>query len=422
MGNNSRVILHLLHQYLPDHVGGVELYASWLTAAQRRQGEEVHIFHRRSAVNEGLAQRMEDGVTVWSAWYGCFAPTQRLLSTFYNPTLHRYFEQVLDQIQPEIIHIQHLLGMPVTFITALRARRIPYVVTLWDFWWVCANAQLITNYSDELCNGPRAYLNCARCALARAGRPQFPPAFPLLAAPLARRAQQLRQILAGAARVIAPAHFVQNWYAEWGAPTANMIVAPPGLDYPADLAQRRGNRANGLLRVGYIGGIAPQKGVHVVVEAFSKLLQPLSQSAELWIAGDLTFDPVYTNNLKQMANNQTRFLGRLNRPEIWQMLLDIDLLVVPSVWYETFAFVISEAFAAGIPVIASNLGVMADRVRHEIDGLLIPPNDADALSDALRRFLTDAKLRDQLRQGVRPPLTTQEHLNELTAVYREITG
>lgn len=413
-------ILHLLHQYLPAHVGGVELYTNWLAAAQQAQGHMVHLFHRRSAAEISLQRREDDGVTVWSGSNGRFTPTNRFISTFRNQALQQQFSQVLDQGTPDIVHIQHLMGLPLSLVAQLQTRRIPYVVTLWDFWWVCANAQLLTNYSEELCDGPQAYLNCARCALARAGLPQLPPAQPVLAAPLAWRVRQLRQVLTHAAQVIAPAAFVQSWYADHGLNTANVTVLPPGLDYPPDLDLLRRGDGNGQerpLRFGYVGGLSTQKGVHIPLQAFRQL----PQTAEFWVAGDPTFDPTYVAQLQQLATPQVRFLGRLDHQDIWQMLAQIDLLIVPSLWYETFAFVISEAFAAGIPVIASNLGVMAERVRHNIDGLLVAPGDASAMAAALRRFLTEPDLRRRLQDNIQPVPTIANHARQLQTLYQQVS-
>lgn len=415
-------ILHLLHQFMPQHVGGVELYTHWLASAQAQQGHSVSLFHRRSAAGIGLQHYQEEGLNIWAGWHGEFTPIDRFLQTFYAPSLRRQFCQVLDSARPDIVHIQHLMGLPLTLISDLRARRVPFVVTLWDFWWVCANAQLLTNYSGEVCAGPRAYLNCARCALARAGQSQFAPALPLLALPLGVRARSLRQVLTGAVRVIAPAEFVRSWYAAQGLPTTNMIVSPPGLPYPLDLLEQRkllvGEKEERPLRFGYIGGIAPQKGVHILLQAFNDL-SGISPQIELHIAGEMNVDPVYSKQLRRMAGSRVNFLGRLDRRAIWQLLLQIDLLVVPSIWYETFAFVISEAFAAGVPVLATNLGVMAERVRHEVDGLLVVPDNAAALGAAMQRFLQEPELREKLRQGIHPPLTMSAHVNEITAVYHQ---
>ncbi len=411
-------LLYLLHQYLPDHVGGTELYTHWLTKALQAQGQhQIAIFHRRSAPGAGLSHRIEAGIDIWSAWHEPFTPFNRFTATFTDPALTDNFRRVLDATRPELVHIQHFMGLPVQIVHELQRRGIPYVVTLWDFWWVCANAQLLTNDSEEICDGPRAYLNCARCALARSNRSPLAPALPVLALPLALRTQRLRRILSGAARLIAPAHFVRDWYAAQAIATDRLTVIPPGLDYPTDLRWSQGSWVGKRpFRIGYIGGLSRQKGVHVLVEAF----QNLAEDTELWLAGDPQFDPAYTASLQQLANARVRFLGRLNRAAIWRMLAQIDLVVVSSMWYETFCFVISEAFAAGVPVVATDLGVLAERVRPNIDGLLVPPGDVAALRATLQQVYQEPEQLIRLRSGIQPVLTMTDHAKVIYQEYRRL--
>jgi glycosyltransferase involved in cell wall biosynthesis len=325
------------------------------------------------------------------------------------------FEQVLDESQPDLVHIQHLMGHPTTLIEAIRRRGIPYLITLHDFWWVCANAQLLTNYSQEVCAGPRLCLNCARCALARAGRPELGLLRPVLAGPLLWRNVLLRRIMAGANRLIAPTTFVRDWYAAHGAPVDRLLTLSHGLEPPSVLSTRT-RKAIDPVRFAYIGGLAFPKGVHVLIEAFTGL----PEDAELWIAGDETTDPAYATHLRELASDQVRFLGKLSRAQIWETLAQVDVVVVPSLWYETFAFVVSEAFAAGVPVVASRLGPLADRVRDGVDGLLASPGEVQALRRALHRFQQDSSLQPRLLAGIRPVFTLTEHVNEVEAHYQTI--
>ncbi|MFZ1397099.1 MAG: glycosyltransferase family 4 protein [Candidatus Promineifilaceae bacterium] len=404
-------ILQLVHQYLPDHVGGTELYTVWLSRALQQQGHEVAVFHRRSAEGSGLARREEDGIVIWSAWNGRFQPTDRLLSTLHNGPLLAAFNEVVATIQPDLVHVQHLMGLPASILQQVHKRNIPYVITLHDYWWVCANSQLLTNDSQEICHGPKAFLNCARCALARANQPLFPPALPLVAVPLALRNKLLRDCVEKAAAFIAPANFVKQWYVSQGIAANKIHVLPWGVDYPP----RPELPAPIHFRVGYIGGLSRQKGVHVLVEAFNQL----PETAELWLAGDLEFDPGYVKQLK--AAGRATFLGKLNRQDVWQMLAQVDVIVVPSLWYETFVFVISEAFAMGVPVIASDLGVVGERVRHGVDGLLVAPGDVDQLAHAMQTLHDDPALRARLRQNIAPIPTVAEHGTAVAHRYQTIT-
>lgn len=406
-------LLQLVHQYLPDFIGGTELYTQSLVQTLAARGYEVTVFYRRSAPGAGLAQRDEAGVTVCAAWDGELTAGRRFGATFYAPGLVASFRRVLDQTSPELVHIQHLMGLPVSLVTELRARKIPYVITLHDFWWVCANAQLLTNYSHEICAGPRAYLNCARCALARAGAPHIWPALPPLAGLLAARARRLRGVLQQAARLVAPSEFVGHWYTEYGVPPERLRVIPHGIASPA--RDTSPDRAPGVLRCVYLGGLAWQKGVHVIVEALREV-----RDAELWIAGDERFDPAYSAQLRALAGDNTHFLGRLSRDEVWRILAQADLLLVPSLWYETFSLVVREAFSMGAPVLVSNIGALAEAVHEGVDGLSLPPGDVAAWRQTVASLVQDRERYARLRAGVRAPLTLAVHVSEIEALYAEI--
>lgn len=408
-------ILHLVHQYLPDHVGGTELYTHWLAQGLSQRGHQNIIFHRRTGEGTGLDNRTDEtGTQIWAAWSGPLTPLRRFNATFGDKALCHAFERVLDQTQPHLVHVQHLMGLPKTLIDIIRRRDLSFVITLWDFWWVCANAQLLTNYSQTICPGPNVYLNCARCALARADRPNLWPAVPPLAALLAWRNHQLGQVLQTARQIIAPTPFVRDWYVEHGAPAETLTVIQPGLEVPLR-PLRRSRSPEEPLRLAYIGGLSWQKGVHVLIEAVAGL-----EGIEVWLAGDETAHSTYVAQLRAQASPQVRFLGKLSRAEVWAILAQVDVVVIPTLWYETFSFIVSEAFAAGVPVIASRLGPLADRVRDGIDGLLVSPGDSPALRQAIRRLQEDAALLPQLQANVRPPHTLAAHVEEMEAIYQSV--
>ncbi|MFW6116208.1 MAG: glycosyltransferase family 4 protein [bacterium] len=414
-GKERMQTLHLVHQYVPEKVGGTELYTQWLSRAQVQRSYQAMVFYRCGRDGKGIEHRVDHGVDVWSTWNEPLSDSRRFLATWGDSFVLDAFEQVLERLDPDIVHVEHLMGLPVALINALQRRQIPYVITLWDFWWICANAQLLTNYSQEICDGPEAYLNCARCALARAGVRWLLPAVPAVSGLLGWRNRLLRGVMTGAARLIAPTPFVRDWYASHGAPADNLVVAQPALESRAtSVARGRGPKAS--LRFAYIGGLSWQKGVHVLAEAFSRL----RGAAELWIAGDETFDPKYTARLRAEATPNVKFLGRLSRDDVWKTLAEVDVVAVPSLWYETFSFIVSEAFAAGVPVVASRLGPLADRVRDQVDGLLIPPGDVSAWRDGLQRLVEEPDLLKRLTANVQPPVTLDEHVDQIEGLYRAV--
>lgn len=405
-------ILQVAHQYPPAHVGGVELYTQAISHALGARGHAVSVFCR-SFVRATPEAWEEQEVRIRAAYQGDWDPLRRFWGTFHAPAIAEAFQETLDQTQPEIVHIQHLMGLPTTLIDLLQRRAIPFVITLWDYWWVCANAQLLTNDSQRLCDGPRAYLNCARCALARSGKRRWQPTMPLAAGTLAWRNRRLRRILNASRALIAPTEFVRRWYSEHGAPAARLHVLTPALE---DAPPRQERSPHTPIRFLYVGGLTWQKGVHVLVEAFAGM----QGAAELWIAGDESVEPEYVASLRARAPTSVRFCGRLGRAALWETLAQVDVVAIPTLWYETFSFILSEAFAAGLPVVASRLGPLADRVRDEVDGLLVTPGDVAAWREALQRLAEDATLRHRLQAQVRPPLSLPQHIADLERLYVEV--
>nr|WP_290665768.1 glycosyltransferase family 4 protein [Ardenticatena sp.] len=410
-------ILHLVHQYLPEQLGGVELYTWWLTQALRVRGWEPAIFVPFYAAD--AHSPLEYAVPLYFGHVNGRVPSvsRRFLATFSSPTLHAAFERALDETRPHIVHVQHLMGMPSSIFIALRARGIPYIITLHDYWWVCANAQLLTNYNQTICDGPRAFVNCGRCVAARLGTPLMQAALPAFALTLAARYRLLRDVLLQAEMLLAPTRFVKQWYAAHGIPAEKIRILVPGVEPPRlPVVLRQAGRSH--VRFLYLGGLAPQKGVHVALEAFRRL----QGDAEFWIAGHSTDDRAYEATLRALATPRVKFLGTLTRERVWQTLGEVDVVLVPSLWYETFCFVVHEAFAAGRPVLASNLGALAERVHHEVDGLLVEPGNVDAWHSAMQRVMDDPALLERLRQGVRPPRLMDEHVEELMGVYARLVS
>ena len=106
-------VLHLVHQYPPDDLGGTELYTRQLAAAQRARGHDVGVFFRRSGDGSGVEEwREESGTRVWAARHGRVTPAGRLRALFGDRVLTEQWNDVLDVFQPELVHVQHLMGLP----------------------------------------------------------------------------------------------------------------------------------------------------------------------------------------------------------------------------------------------------------------------------------------------------------------------
>lgn len=415
-------ILHVVHQYVPDHVAGTELYTQMVARRLTDAGHAAAVFTPLNRDGAFTGQpALEAGVRVYRVPVGRRGATGVFLSTFGRRALSEAFATVLANEQPDVVHLQHLMGVPAA-IGAASLTSAPTVISLHDYWYGCANAQLLTNYDQTLCHGPNErFTNCAHCALARAGLGWLAPASPLMAPLMARRNRTLLRVYSGAVAVLASTPFVRRAYQDMGFPVDRIRLLPLGADVSADDiadARHAHQRAAGEpFRIGYIGGLSRQKGVHVLVAAANRL----PNEVETLIYGELTSFPDYVAELRQAAVHPgIRFMGLLPRASFWSSLGALDLLVVPTLWYETYSLIIQEAFAAGVPVVASRIGVIPDVVEDGVGGRLFPHGDAEALGSILLEYIASPERLAALQAKIPPVMTMDDHAERLAAVYREV--
>lgn len=405
-------ILHVIHQYLPDAIGGTEVSTHSLSRELQGRGHVVAVFFPAPGQAPGLVRDSYEGVPVYRAGAAWRDAIGRVRASFGDRALEAAFAQALDDFRPDVVHFQHLMGLPLALVEQAERAGVARVFTLHDYWAICPNAQLLTNYDRTVCAGPRLWLNCARCVAARMNRPLLLAAAPAVATLLAIRSRGVRRALDHMNTLIAPTAFVRDLAGAHGLPVNKVHLIEHGIQI--EPVRRRAPRPSSPVHFIYLGGLAWQKGVHVIVAA-CRDLDPTQ--ATLTIYGDPRPFPDYVRRLQAEAGPAVRFAGRLERHQVASALAAGDMLLVPSLWYENSPVVILEAMACGLPVAASALGALVGRVRDGVDGLLLPPGDVAAW----RRALTDLALHPeriaQLRQGIRPIRTLAEQASEMEALY-----
>jgi glycosyltransferase involved in cell wall biosynthesis len=198
-----------------------------------------------------------------------------------------------------------------------------------------------------------------------------------------------REVVAAAAAVVTPSGWCREWLVrEYDLDAGVVHVARPGVD-PAPVVPSEG-RASSLLTV---GSLTPVKGQDLLLEA----LADVRDLAWRWTCvGSTTVDPAFVARLRQRSvevglADRLGLVGPLTGDALESAYAAADLLVLPS-RAETYGMVVTEALARGLPVLAHDVGGVGEALGGA--GLLVPPG---GLAPALRRWLTDAALRDDLR-------------------------
>jgi glycosyltransferase involved in cell wall biosynthesis len=230
-----------------------------------------------------------------------------------------------------------------------------------------------------------------------------------LATAMDRRAERLREALRAVSLFLAPTRFARERALEFGIDPGRVRVAALGAVAGPTKPRPPGPRR----RFGFVGSLAPHKGVHVLLEAFAGLEGDVS----LDLHGSPMTHPSYADSLRRASQRdpRVRWRGPFGEGEQQRVLAGLDLLVVPSLWWENSPLTVLEALAAGVAVVASATGGVPEILADREWGTLVPPGDVAALRDALCRASGGCELAAAL-----PPLpikTASEGASELAVLY-----
>jgi GT2 family glycosyltransferase/glycosyltransferase involved in cell wall biosynthesis len=442
-------ILLIVHGYPPDASGGTEVYTHDLARAlSAQEPDQVFVLTRDadpSRPEYDVRREVRDGVRITrinNTFRGCSS----LEESYANPALLDVAETIVDEVRADVAHIQHLTCLSTGLPRAIAARGTPVVMTLNDYWLLCHRGQLF-DLDWHRCNGPGA--GCARCipaSMAASPPGSFRAARAVRAWPIpgaaaavrlaagivdrlgspgrAQRASELRlahmrRAVADVDLFLAPSQTMADAFSAFGIPAHRLVRCGQGIDRSGFMPSPR--LREDVLRLGFAGSLLPSKAPHLLLEAAARLP---SGTVTVDLLGEGTSyhgDDSYKDTLAPLvAQPFVRQHGAAPHADVPRLLAAMDALVVPSVWIENAPFVIKEAFAAGVPVVASALGGMAELVQHEVNGLLFAPGDSSSLAGQLRRLQVEPDLLERLRAGITPPMTIEQDAADLRRQYARL--
>jgi len=434
------------HQFFPDHAGGTEVLTLAVAHEMRRRGHEVEICTASPTAEELPADARFDryeheGVPVHR--YRRDIRPAATASDCVDDTYRRWFASFLRKSAPDLVHFFHLGNLSASAIDAAVDAGIPTVMTPTDYWLICPTCQLRLPDGSN-CPGPdRDGLNCIRHAIADTQPAAVTAALGLVPdrvlsllvrsadagafgdrpsarklGDLSRRPGFLRARMNRLDRVVAPTRLMQTQLVANGLDTGRVVLSRYGIR-PVPPVPHVPD-PSGRLRIGFIGTLSEHKGAHVLIAAVRGL--PPDLPLELRIHGRPDFDPAYHRRLLAIAagDPRVRWCGTFPNVEIARVFSELDVLVVPSTWYENTPLVIYSAQAAGCPVIATDLGGMSEAVEHGRNGLLFPAGDSALLARHLERVARDRELLGRLAAGAIPPKTDAEYVDGLLRIYGEV--
>ena len=357
-------------------------------------------------LGQGITQPFGEDEYVYSAsgfdWFK-FANT--------DPRFPREFKRLLRDLRPDIVHFHHYINLGVEAFAHVK-EAVPdakIVLTLHEYLMICHHlGQMIKTEKDMLCSRS-GLVECAACF------PNLQPADFLL------RRLYTERFLASVDHFVSPSRFLAERYVAWGVPAEKISVLENVIRAPepsSSVTRRPSSEQNRPLRVGFFGQISKLKGINVVFEAARILERDKNSGVSFEIHGEYRgqapeFQKDFLSRLEQAGSN-VHFHGPYQNELVDALMQDVDAVIVPSIWWENSPVVIQEALRNRRPILCSNIGGMAEKVRDGIDGFHFPVGNALGLVQVLlsmkaERGAVEAMPRDPWTQDTGAIL--QRHLS-----------
>ncbi len=401
-------ILHALHGFPPEFFGGSELYVRALALAQARQGHDVAIVAgtneegpsgRFTSDHMGLAvYRLRRSGLFHERWDHGDSPSQTTL-----------YRDLLEEFRPDLVHVHHWKRLCRDLVRIAHSLDIPTVLTLHDLFVTCPRVFRVRR-GETFCERPLSVESCLDCV----------PTEEWMGAELTSHqiywfARAFQEELSAASALIVPSRAHAEFLAPHvGHEVDDFAVLPHGsiLSWPSR-QQSCVWDGEGPLRIAHWGHLQELKGVHILAEALSKLEDKSRVQLVLWGTAD---DPEFDKTLNDwLVGVDVERRDEFSRDDLAR--LQAHVAVFPTLAHESHSFVLDEAFALGLPVLASARGALPERV-HE-GGLVFPAGDATALATLLQELLDMPAKLEEMGRVLPEPLSMGEHWQALEGVYIE---
>lgn len=433
-------VLNVTFSYAPDPIGGTEVYVADVCRELEAGGVKTVI----AAPGDDAASYLLDGLHVQRFPFQSKPDSLDAMYGRGDVLAADAFEAVLDAEQPDIVH-QHALTPACSgeLVARAQARNLPVVFTYHTPTVSCQRGTMV-RWGSEVCDGRLDVRQCTACtlhglglsrtvsrmvasapeavgdAIASAGLSGGGWTALRMSGLMKHRHDEIRRVLTSVDRVVVLAAWVGDLLRGNGLPEHRLVRAPHGVARVAR-APRTAWDAK-YVRVAHLGRLDANKGTRLLIEA---LLTIPDARVTLDIFGitQTDADRQELENIRALTagDGRIRFLPPLDHAAITTHLAGFDAVAVPSQLLETGPLVVLEAFAAGVPVIGSALGGIAEHIKHGIDGWLVEPyHSVDAWRSVLRQCADEPQFLQALREGIAPPRSIAEAAADMHDLYAAV--
>lgn len=404
--NSKRKVLIVAHNHPYFFPGGAEITAYDLFKTMREQGEMEPFF--MGGVTAGdrkvhtgtpfqTLNHAQDEILFWGADFDYFLQSQNVKSFMYLD-----FKRFLEKQRPDVIHFHHTMRIGVEALQIARQTLpdVKIVYTLHEYIFIChRDGQMVRTMNNELCT-EASPARCNQC---------FPGISP---ADFKIREMFIKAHMEHVDRFISPSHFLAKRFIAWGIPEQKITVLENGRKLEPSAPFRKVDKGGARNVFGYFGQINPYKGATLALSAAEHLIRQGFTDFRLEIFGNVEqqseeFKQRFFASVNE-HNANIGFHGKYANADLSTLMAQVDWVIVPSTWWENSPLVIQEAFMHKRPIIASNIGGMAEKVEDGVTGLHFTARNEIDLAAKIRLASEKSGLWEMLMNNISPRLSLEE--------------
>ncbi|RKZ36496.1 MAG: hypothetical protein DRQ41_14400 [Gammaproteobacteria bacterium] len=392
-------ILKVIHGFPPDYMAGSEVYSYNLVKALSKQVEEINVF---TTVENEFAKKYEvydevyDEINIHRI--NKFRRDYAFEEKFHDENIESDFRRYLTRVKPDIVHFGHLSHLSTGLLSIVaKEYKLPIIFTVHDFWLFCVKGQLI-NQNFDICRGATAE-KCHDCS-----------PYQTTIKRVQEKLDYMRGIIDFINIFLVPSHTLRNYFIKQGVSEKKLIYSKYGFNTNKITYKKRYYDVTSSINFGFMGRVIPTKGIRVLIDALKNI------DAQLSIYGNIG------SQKRFLQQHNIQFKGGYDNNSINQVLSEIDVLIVPSIWLENSPLVIQEAFLAGIPVITSNIGGMKELVTDGVNGFLFDVGNAQSLQECIIKIIHNPSILNDLSVLKKDVRTIEDDANFVYGIYKRVSS
>jgi glycosyltransferase involved in cell wall biosynthesis len=328
----------------------------------------------------------------------------------YSIEAKKKIRKVIKETKPDIAHLHNIYHqLSPSILGELKKFNIPMVMTAHDLKFLCPNYKLYHNGNI-----------CEKCRVLRfyhaiIGRCVKGSLYGSTLCALEMYLHKFLHLYNNIQKIICPSLFYKMKFIQFGFPSEKLIHIPNFVsttEYPPS-----NNASNYFI---FLGRLVSEKGLMTLIAAMRKI-----KGSELYIIGEGSARKELEAEATKNGNDNIKFLGFQSGKKLLSLISGAMFMVMPSEWYENCPLSVLEAFSAGKPVIAANVGGLPEIVEDGVNGLLFKMGDADDLSEKILHLISNPNKRKEIGRKARETVVSnynlELHYKRIMTLYNSLT-